>query len=1647
MFALVTLGLCDSALGQTKSTFNPSNDDVSTTPKPFTEIGNPKNVPSISTGYYFMDNGNPGTVWDAWKPTDNALVPTTVEKNLWYRILSGPRQVPIADRNGTKEGKNYFRNPAESAYMFDKNDKQTPVDSVNGAIAGPIPLGFAFYFNSIRYDSFYVSTKGVIALVNRRYFYNNNGQRVIPAGMQDCYDPMSADWFVGGERSRLQGEASLNDATPDDYGYKYVVCGGDITNKQGGIRENVTNNLNAKIDGFLTVPGGAYIAPFYGPFYLPQYDTIRKVTDDYGQAWYKRSLSSDKLIIYYKNLTILPGQYEIPGQQRGFTIRELGRPRLADGSSDNDQMSGSCQVVLDRRDSSITFVYGEFYGKVKYGDQFGSSPYAVVRYEPAVYLSPYALVGIGGYARHTNYSSKESTEQTPWAGEYKQYTSQNYGNQAFNATNYGYISPNYSIKFKQWRNALRLVDVQYLTRSKQAGSGLEYTEEVKTTDVQDQYDPFELFAGEERLGSMQPVAIVQNLTNEIQGARGVNFVKQDFQFQARFRVRNIAYDRFIYNRVAKVSEYCLRLPDYTSDIRCSQDEYSSVRYVDVSVNQGEYTAVDKPMADNQNGIPAYEFARIKFPQFLPNEYIDLQVGLMEAQAITEAINPETGEVIGDNWPFDDSSKVKFWVIRRIKDFKDNVSDNNYHIINGTPYPSIEKWVHNDNEGPRVVASTNNSEYPMPPLGLAYAKNDEQLIAGLLSPFIQMNWNPNPSNNRVVGDKITSFPIDLRNKNGSILTLSVQRNYSNIDARRGFADAQLTGLESRVVFNGGYENGSITGAYKPGSTQPGAPSFDYLAIEFLKPSADGIKNITNTGSDNIKDSTTGNNNKYWRYNPQWNNGTIEKTVTNAPALAIYGGGGYFLGWSYADKKIYKPISWNDTIMYNNKVVAGIMYNPYDNGFDYEFYKYSVPIPDYYSDGAFDGGKNFRFRIRTIETNGASGDNLGDSDHPGDPSGDDIFFIDNVAIVSPNSNKTPDIEVEAVKIIWPYAVVPASQANDLSVLVRLSNVSVHDAIPFIIKTKIFKGTDTKSLPVYCRTIQQSSLKSGSSIELTFPQFNARGFADPGTTKFTLQTMVIYPGNDMDRTNDTTYSTFDLEFGSEIAYIKGGSNDVNAETGGTGRGLSLWGASFSGFNQQGPQTMATLRDKSGYRNYYFGNVPWTDYIAGGSLQRLLPGYPGPINGVLSGQIAVKFVLSASDTIRGAIAMFANANQAFDDIAFSVYPNTATDVPASNKIANSETLYARRLLAKNSLGEESITPAKAGEYVTYEFEKPLYLEKGTYWIAIAQLGETGIELAASGSRMAMKTTKISANNQGVLGGDGWQLMVDKKLRKPKVDKEYGNVYENNNIFAYQNIINEGAWQPFMPTRGHVAYAHLDHFGALPAGNKEYNTLTRGTWLPLLKPYFGLKTIEPDTAHYPCSDDVNPVELVSLNGTARSNGVELVWETASEVDNYGFYIERANSEENNWTELDFVRGAGNATTARTYKYMDTNVVNGSTYLYRLTQMDSDGTLSCHNDNIVKVTYDNERSIALEQNSPNPFNDKTRIKLYMPDAEMARVEVVDIFGKVVRVLADGELKGNLMFEWDGRDHAGTQVATGNYLLRLTAGDNVVSKKMSYIKNN
>jgi hypothetical protein len=87
------------------------------------------------------------------------------------------------------------------------------------------------------------------------------------------------------------------------------------------------------------------------------------------------------------------------------------------------------------------------------------------------------------------------------------------------------------------------------------------------------------------------------------------------------------------------------------------------------------------------------------------------------------------------------------------------------------------------------------------------------------------------------------------------------------------------------------------------------------------------------------------------------------------------------------------------------------------------------------------------------------------------------------------------------------------------------------------------------------------------------------------------------------------------------------------------------------------------------------------------------------------------------------------------------------------------------------------------------------------------------------------------------------------------------------------------------------------------------------------------------------------------------------------------------------------------------------------------------------------RETRLLQNIPNPFNPATLIPYELGTASDVRIKVYSTLGQEVRVLVDErQTVGHYQVIWDGRDHAGRDVATGVYLYRFEAGSHTDVRK-------
>ncbi|HSW55496.1 MAG TPA: T9SS type A sorting domain-containing protein [Ignavibacteriaceae bacterium] len=190
------------------------------------------------------------------------------------------------------------------------------------------------------------------------------------------------------------------------------------------------------------------------------------------------------------------------------------------------------------------------------------------------------------------------------------------------------------------------------------------------------------------------------------------------------------------------------------------------------------------------------------------------------------------------------------------------------------------------------------------------------------------------------------------------------------------------------------------------------------------------------------------------------------------------------------------------------------------------------------------------------------------------------------------------------------------------------------------------------------------------------------------------------------------------------------------------------------------------------------------------------------------------------------------------------------------------------------------------------------------------------------------------------------------------------------------------------------------------------------------------------------PVELSSFSAAVNGNNVTLNWSTATETNNSGFYIERSviSNEVRNlfWESISFVNGTGTTTETQSYSFVDNNLSSG-TYLYRLKQIDFDGTVEYTN--TIDVEINAPTIFSLEQNYPNPFNPLTVISYQLPVGGNAIIKVYDILGNEVATLVNEQKPaGSYNITFDA-----STLPSGIYMYQLQAGSFSQSKKMILIK--
>ncbi len=184
------------------------------------------------------------------------------------------------------------------------------------------------------------------------------------------------------------------------------------------------------------------------------------------------------------------------------------------------------------------------------------------------------------------------------------------------------------------------------------------------------------------------------------------------------------------------------------------------------------------------------------------------------------------------------------------------------------------------------------------------------------------------------------------------------------------------------------------------------------------------------------------------------------------------------------------------------------------------------------------------------------------------------------------------------------------------------------------------------------------------------------------------------------------------------------------------------------------------------------------------------------------------------------------------------------------------------------------------------------------------------------------------------------------------------------------------------------------------------------------------------------PVEFTTLSVSVSGNLVNLIWQTATETNNQGFFIER--KDFGSWETRGYVSGRGTSTEYHSYNFKDEVDEQGS-FQYRLKQVDLNGTYNYSE--TVQVVVGSPQDFYLSQNYPNPFNPSTKIEFQIPVQSNVIITLHNILGEEIAVLYSGETSpGKHVINLDGSD-----LSSGIYLVRMKAENVVKLVKITLLK--
>lgn len=147
------------------------------------------------------------------------------------------------------------------------------------------------------------------------------------------------------------------------------------------------------------------------------------------------------------------------------------------------------------------------------------------------------------------------------------------------------------------------------------------------------------------------------------------------------------------------------------------------------------------------------------------------------------------------------------------------------------------------------------------------------------------------------------------------------------------------------------------------------------------------------------------------------------------------------------------------------------------------------------------------------------------------------------------------------------------------------------------------------------------------------------------------------------------------------------------------------------------------------------------------------------------------------------------------------------------------------------------------------------------------------------------------------------------------------------------------------------------------------------------------------------PVLLTEFLATPREKTIYLSWQTSEETDNRGFEVERSTDDGQSFEFLGWVPAVDITTgNLRKYHFEDSTARQGIEYLYRLKQIDTDGSSNYSPIRSARLLGTSDNRWQISELSPNPASGMTSFTFSAPSDGILSYELITALGQ--RILKD-----------------------------------------------